>query len=279
MQTLYNIAQIESGPRHIFLRITTARVCIAVITAAPILFLTALLRRQRQFTMIAPRQRVHIHAALCAFKHVVKKMQQQTTPTIDDILTVVQHIPHLLLVAFQQRSALSLTHAIRCVILRGSLQHVLDLIPVGKRVIQNAARECTITTSASRLLIIVLDRFRHRGMNDKADIVLVDAHTKRTRGNHHTHFIRGPLSLVLGTFRVRQASMIHDTRNLTLLQEARILLAIFPGHTINNTATISIRIANERRNLFPVLFFFLAHFPEQIATIHVLTKQGAAWHI
>ena len=73
----------------------------------------------------------------------------------------------------------------------------------GKRtlpcVIQSTVRLLSVSPRATRLLIVILHRFSHGPMNDKANVALIDAHAKTDRGDNNGHATGEPLGLDVGT--------------------------------------------------------------------------------
>src|SRR5204862_6137418 len=54
---------------------------------------------------------------------------------------------------------------------------------IARVVQQHALRRQAVTAGAARLLLIVLDRLRHPGVHDKANVRAVDTHPERHRGH------------------------------------------------------------------------------------------------
>ena len=66
---------------------------------------------------------------------------------------------------------------------------------------QNAICGATVPARASRLLVILLDRWRQRQVNDRSNGGFIDAKPERDRPHQHAHFIGHPALLILTAHR------------------------------------------------------------------------------
>ena len=89
---------------------------------------------------------------------------------------------------------------------------------IGAGVQQHALRFETVAPGAAGFLLVMLDRFRHRGVEDEPHIGAVDAHAERHGGHHHIHAFGAKLFLRLLPFRSRQARVVRNDGKLLFLQ-------------------------------------------------------------
>ena len=76
------------------------------------------------------------------------------------------------------------------VLLRRFFQDALPGEEVAAAVQQDALGLQPVAAGPARFLLIMLDRFRHAGMQHEADVRAVDAHAERHRGDDQVAFFR-----------------------------------------------------------------------------------------
>ena len=128
---------------------------------------------------------------------------------------------------------------------------------------QQAIGGQAVAARAARFLVVLLDRFRQRKVNDGADSSLVDAQAKRNGADQHADFIRHPALLVTAASVGVHLAVIGDGGNSLLGQKIDGLLDFADGRRINNH--VAVRISSERAQQKVVLgprVHFLHHVPQ-----------------
>ena len=111
---------------------------------------------------------------------------------------------------------------------------------------QNSLARKTVTSSTSYFLIIALYTFRQIVMNNKANITLINTHTKSNRCAHHFYSVVNKCFLHIISLLSRQSCMISLGTNTFFLKFLSHHLCSFPAHAIYN-ATLVMMTSNQRK--------------------------------
>ena len=109
---------------------------------------------------------------------------------------------------------------------------VVALVAVG--VEQNALAWQTVASRPPRLLIVALNGFRERVMDDEAHVRLVDAHTKRDGSGDDLHVVPDEPLLRLPTHSVAETGMVRQGVDPVRSQVASDPLGLLPGETVDD---------------------------------------------
>ena len=122
---------------------------------------------------------------------------------------------------------------------------------------QNSLARKTVTTSTSYFLIIALYTFRQIVMNNKANITLINTHTKSNRCAHHIYFVFNKCFLNIISFLSRKSSMISLGTNTFFLKFLSHHFCSFSTHAIYNT-TLVMMTSNQRKQKAQLIFCRIA---------------------
>ena len=127
------------------------------------------------------------------------------------------------------------------------IEKTLVQLDVGPRVKEHTVAGQAIAPGTTDLLIPRLDVLRHVAVNDESHIRLVDAHSKRDRGDHDVDIVALKRLLIARPFVGLEAGVIGERTDALPRQELRRLFHAFAALAIHNATLVGMR-ANEREH-------------------------------
>ena len=177
-----------------------------------------------------------------------------------------------------------------CTILERLSDHELVTALVFVAVQQYTVGFLSIPTSTSCLLVIALDRFGQREVNDESHIglvnpalagqsikqqYLIDSHPKCDGSNHDLHLTLPPFVLYKRALRHRYLSMVEHRMDAVLLQHVGNILTFLLAEAVNDTGVLQMLMANVVGNEFNVILeggLFLPDIVQQVRPVEALLE-------
>lgn len=94
---------------------------------------------------------------------------------------------------------------------QNEVQFIVGLVKV-----KDAVSKPTISTSPSRLLVVVLNRFRHLVMDDESTVLLIYSHPESHRRHDYLHLTDHPVFMHLVTLCLWHTSMVMFSTDILL---------------------------------------------------------------
>src|SRR5271154_1344350 len=132
---------------------------------------------------------------------------------------------------------------------------------------QNAIRTLAIAPRPSRLLVILLNRFRQRQVNHRPHRRLVDAQTKSDSANQHPHFVGHPPLLAAPPRIGSHLAVISHGGDVAIFQKIDSLLHAINRRRINNHVAARIAVQSLDQQFHLLQPFTLAHEIAQVRPV------------
>ena len=161
--------------------------------------------------------------------------------------------------------------AVRRLLTRRVLEDRLPQQRVGSRIEENAVRFEPVAPCAPGLLLIVLDGFRHGGVNDAADIATIDPHPEGNGGANDRSLVIDEVLLHLYPFLVFQPRVVGIGRKACSREFCCQFFSVLAAQAVNDPA-FGLVFPKKGNDLFKLLRA-LSHLEAQVLAVegsHVL---------